>query len=410
MKMTRLFEFLCLICLTSYSYSVEIGRTASKINRISVANFFSSLSGEPCSELLTVKSQYKLEPVGLPDILKWGDNYTTSTIQSDSSRKMSCTVKSIASLITKASNQLHADNSNIKIEEPKKYIYKLFSNSLKFQDTTFSWRLVYTDSNGNRDTLKLTTELNTDENTPPKRCYDFGSGDYNSSQILNKSVKSTSKSKTATLYRILDFSGDTTTWLSSDCKIHGKYFKCSRQLYKDKLRSDECGPTLYRINSVTDAKITYKDINFGKNAMTDYIPVANIQEFNRDSVARLFSRLPSKPCSELIEFRSNYQLESIGLPDDFTWQNQFPKAVLSNDLTGTPNCSIKQRNAQKRPDPYKLYKSHIFEELPEKASVFNYQLFNKSVRAYQDTTISWKLIYRDQYGRGDTLNITTLFE
>ena len=30
--------------------------------------------------------------------------------------------------------------------------------------------------------------------------------------------------------------------------------------------------------------------------------------------------------------------------------------------------------------------------------------------SYKDTTINWKLVYKDQYGRGDTLDITTKFK
>ena len=73
-------------------------------------------------------------------------------------------------------------------------------------------------------------------------------------------------------------------------------------------------------------------------------------------------------------------------------------------------CTLEYRSASKRPDPYKQYRNVIFEELPEKARVYNYQLFNKSLQSYKDSTITWKLVYKDQYGRGDTLDITTKFE
>ena len=48
--------------------------------------------------------------------------------------------------------------------------------------------------------------------------------------------------------------------------------------------------------------------------------------------------------------------------------------------------------------------------LPEQKETFYSRLFNGSLQAYKDTTISWKLVYKDQYGRGDTLNIKTKFE
>ena len=36
-----------------------------------------------------------------------------------------------------------------------------------------------------------------------------------------------------------------------------------------------------------------------------------------------------------------------------------------------------------------------------------YYLFNIRSENLPDTTFTWKLIYKDQYGRGDTLKITT---
>ena len=51
-----------------------------------------------------------------------------------------------------------------------------------------------------------------------------------------------------------------------------------------------------------------------------------------------------------------------------------------------------------------------YSSLPEKAKVVNYELINTTIQSYKDTTISWKLVYKDQYGRGDTLDITTKFE
>lgn len=151
-------------------------------------------------------------------------------------------------------------------------------------------------------------------------------------------------------------------------------------------------------------------MNFGKEAITNYIPVANIPDFNRDSVAKVFSVLPSTSCSALLTFKSNYSIEPIGLPKDFEWQKNNPKAVVKEISKKKKMCTLEYRRASKRPDPYEEYHNIFFEELPEKARVYNYQLFNKSLQSYKDSTITWKLVYKDQYGRGDTLDITTKFE
>ncbi|MBQ3779088.1 MAG: hypothetical protein II835_13685, partial [Fibrobacter sp.] len=137
---------------------------------------------------------------------------------------------------------------------------------------------------------------------------------------------------------------------------------------------------------------------------------ANIPEFNRDSVVKLFSILPNTSCSALLTFKSNYSIEPIGLPKDFEWQKNFPKAIVKEISKKKKMCTLEYRRASKRPDPYEEYHNVIFEELPEKARVYNYQLFNKSLHSYKDSTITWKLVYKDQYGRGDTLDITTKFE
>ena len=361
-------------------------------DRNNVAHFFSYISGSPCSKLLTFHSNYKIEAIGLPDYFKWDedDRKKWMSISKDTTGQNVCESHSLRSPSIHPPLLRYIKSRHFLPEQEKNYEYQLLNTSILYKDTTFSWKLVYKDQYGRGDTLDITTKFEVNQNYTPTKCYD--------SAIERFSTKA------SLFYRILDFRGDTTIWHPSDCKIFGDRFSCVRRLSAPK--GEQCNNPYHKENS---SKATYKDLNFGKDAITNYIPVANIPEFNRDSVVKVFSVLPSTSCSALLTFKTNYSIEPIGLPKDFEWQKNFPKAVVKK-ISKKKTCTLEYRSASKRPDPYKQYRNVIFEELPEKARVYNYQLFNKSLQSYKDSTITWKLVYKDQYGRGDTLDITTKFE
>ena len=362
-------------------------------DRNNVAHFFSYISGSPCSKLLTFHSNYKIEAIGLPDYFKWDedDRKKWMSISKDTTGQNVCESHSLRSPSRHPPLLRYIKSRHFLPEQEKNYEYQLLNTSILYKDTTFSWKLVYKDQYGRGDTLDITTKFEVNQNYTPTKCYD--------SAIERFSTKA------SLFYRILDFRGDTTIWHPSDCKIFGDRFSCVRRLSAPK--GEQCNNPYHKENS---SKATYKDLNFGKDAVTNYIPVANIPEFNRDSVAKVFSVLPSTSCSALLTFKSNYSIEPIGLPKDFEWRRDFPKAVVKEISKKKKLCTLEYQSASKRPVPYKQYRDIIFEELPEKASVYNYQLFNKSLQSYKDSTIKWKLVYKDQYGRGDTLDITTKFE
>ena len=404
-------------------------------DRNNVAKLFSHLSGEPCTFLLTFRSNYKIEAIGLPDYFKWKtEDADKLYIRKNKAGQNTCiSLNDIVSKLptgrplyyptNKKFNQSRHDVDVRYLPEKKEiYKYQLLNYSLLYKDTTFSWKLVYKDQYGRGDTLDITTKFETSQNYTPIKCYD--------------SARKKSSTKNIPFYRILDFSGDTIIWHPSDCKIFGNRFSCIRRVSAPK--EEQCIYPYYNYANATFldnlfscvrkvsapretlcdypyqkkyyAKATYKDLNFGKDAITNYIPVANIPEFNRDSVAKLFSILPSTSCSALLTFKSNYSIEPIGLPKDFEWRRDFPKAIVKEISKKKKMCTLEYRRASKRPDPYEEYHNVIFEELPEKARIYSYQLFNKSLRSYKDSTITWKLVYKDQYGRGNTLDITTKFE
>ena len=390
-------------------------------DRKDVTKLFSYISGGPCSKLLTFRSNYKIEAIGLPDYFKWEKhkareciNKQDIFIKKNSAGQKTCIIKKcisstdISKLLesTKhirstnhiSSNRNYFNQSRHVVvdvrylpEKKEIYEYQLLNSSILYKDTTFSWKLVYKDQYGRGDTLDITTKFEASQNNTPTKCYE--------SAIERFSTKA------SLFYRILDFRGDTTIWHPSDCKIFGDRFSCVRRLSAPK--GEQCNNPYHKENS---SKASYKNLNFGKEAITNYIPVANIPEFNRDSVAKIFSVLPSTSCSALLTFKSNYSIEPIGLPKDFEWRRDFPKAVVKEISKKKKMCALEYRSVSSHPNPYKQYHNVIFEELPEKARIYNYQLFNKSLQSYKDSTITWKLVYKDQYGRGDTLDIATKFE
>ena len=376
-------------------------------DRNNVAKFFSYISGKPCSKLLTFRSNYKIEAIGLPDYFKWKTRDADEMyIRKDSTEENVCITsrqKIIRGKVRINPISIHPIrndyfNQSRQVVDirylPKEkviYEYQLLNTSILYKDTTFSWKLAYRDQYDRGDTLDITTKFEVTQNQTYTKCFDF---------TIERSL-----TKDTLFYRILDFKGDTTIWLPSDCKIFADHFSCIRR--ESVPKGKQCN---FPNNKDNSANTTYKNLNFGKEAITNYIPTAEIPEFNRDSVAKVFSVLPSTSCSALLTFKSNYSIEPIGLPKDFEWQKNFPKAVVKEISKKKKMCTLEYRRASKRPDPYEEYHNIIFEELPEKARIYSYQLFNKSLQSYKDSTIKWKLVYKDQYGRGDTLDITTKFE
>ena len=222
-----------------------------------------------------------------------------------------------------------------------------------------------------------------------------------------------------TLYRALNFNKDTTVWDTSDCKIGDSAFSCNHADRYDYAYGalEEFYDDYYEMFwGASHKKIiydtTYIDINFGKNALVHYTPIAEIPKLDRDAVAKALSKLSGKRCSQIFEFRSNYNLEVIGL-SGFSWKNRKDEilgydAYIDRNDSDQEMCSVQgSRDQYTMSSHYSLiYRKSLPEQLDDK----RLQFFNGTLKSFQDTTISWKLVYTDQYHRTDTLNITTKFE
>ena len=234
---------------------------------------------------------------------------------------------------------------------------------------------------------------------------------------LNDTILDHSTHVPFTLYRALNFNKDTTVWDTSDCKIGDSTFSCNHVdrydysygawdgFYDDELFGDSSHKKI-----IYDT--TYIDINFGKNALVHYTPVAKIPKLDRKAVAKALSKLSGEACSQIFEFRSNYYLEVIGLPG-FSWKDQDAMmfgydAYIDRDASGQKKCSVQGARVEYTENSH--YSIVYSRSLPEQLDDKRLQFFNGTLKSFQDTTISWKLVYTDQYHRADTLNITTKFE
>ena len=240
----------------------------------------------------------------------------------------------------------------------------------------------------------------------------------NSSRIQQSSYEHTAKSDT--FYRILTSSGDTVVWKARDCNVHSTFFSCARLREKADLTS--LHPWNLKLNIIKKNQVeifdtTYINLNFGEKPLSSYIPpTVKPNTFPLKNVAEFFSHLPAKHCYELLRFRSHYSLEPIGLPDFLTWTSDYPTSRIGPTKKSVqPPNGIRIDTENKciitpRKDAYREYRRYRFEQIPEKLQTYDYQIFNNSLKSNKNTTFTWKLVYKDQYGRGDTLNIKTIID
>ena len=224
-----------------------------------------------------------------------------------------------------------------------------------------------------------------------------------------------------TILRIKNYYGDISEWHESDCKIADSTFSCYKSecmgncptlgLLCTDSNGDDIACPEYK-DTIYDT--TYKNLNFGDEALLHYIPVANIPAFDKEAVKKALSNLSGIYCSQIFQIRSNYSIDAIGLPKSFSWKNRdsyewgIEAHVKSNKETNESKCEVREPLVLSNYDANADW--YISWSLPEKIRDYTYLLFNESMDSYKDTTITWKLVYKDQYGRGDTLDITTKFK
>ena len=272
--------------------------------------------------------------------------------------------------------------------------------------------------------------------------------------VLIKSNSNDSK-QVLEYYRIITIDGDTTIWRASNCKMNGKEFECDT---KDCPDGKFNGVILNRKHRPIDT-ITYDDtvitnLNFGWWRKTDYIPKPKYPEFNHSYYKKLFATVKKKACSIAETFGTPYELTAIGLPDSVIlykvnnkdkysnhmypiWKPYIPTSTLYTLSDWVPNKSTSKKTKEfkikKVPLQYRLTSCknldltvHVksfphytcicqsggpcrSQHLPAPPESHKYKLVITAIDL-PDTTINWKIVYKDRYGNSDTVNITTEFK
>lgn len=384
-----------------------------KFDRDYVTTFLSQLSGKSCSELLRFKSNYHIESIGLPDGFVWKNRNDVlfgyqAYANKNATNKDECSIEATHIEYLLPNSPMPSNSANKNFISDTEYVqtieYQFFNGSLRpYKDTTISWKLVYKDQYGNGDTLDITTKFDLNDNNNQLKYYD------SSDSIVHTPL---------TAYRIFKSNGDTAIWDAKDCNVHSTFFSCARLREKADLTFFFSGDLelnpVNKKNLVEIFDTTYINLNFGEKPLSSYIPpTEKPNTFPIKGVAEFFSHLPAKHCYELLRFRSHYSLEAIGLPDFLTWTNDYPTSRIGPTIkfvqtkNGTRIDTENKCIIEPRKDAYREYRRYRFEQIPEKLQTYDYQIFNNSLKSNKDTTFTWKLVYKDQYGQGDTLNIKT---
>ena len=198
---------------------------------------------------------------------------------------------------------------------------------------------------------------------------------------------------------------DTVTFaLDGDCTLKGLCYIGSTQLVC--YSKNDC-TRCYSASKYNPARITEKTlfINYGPNKITDAMPVYDIPALDSVAFRAAFAQLDYKTEDYLSgQIFSNYQLRAKGLLEGMSFKSS-PTIPRSSSSYWSPYSSSQvfyimnaciDRAASRYPFAY--------------VEDWKVNLYNAGTQALKnDTTITWTLIYTDQFGRRDSLAVTTKF-
>lgn len=133
-------------------------------------------------------------------------------------------------------------------------------------------------------------------------------------------------------------------------------------------------------------------INYGDSAQTNYIPSAQIPQIDKDSVKSWLDTLDTR-LKDFGQgtFQSPYSLTGKNLPDGIRLGVDIQTSIQLVHITTNP-CNI------------------TYTDYPPALQSIPSAIYNNLQEPFQnDTTITWMLIYEDQYGTKDSMEVTTVF-
>ena len=198
---------------------------------------------------------------------------------------------------------------------------------------------------------------------------------------------------------------DTVTFaLEGDCTLKGLCYIGSTQFVC--YSKNDCTKCLYA-STYYPPRITEKTlfINYGLNKITDAMPVYDIPALDSVAFRAAFAQLDYKTEDYLSgQIFSNYQLQAKGLPEGMSFKSS-PTIPQSSSSYWSPYSSSQVLYVMN------ACIDNVSSRYPY-ASVEDWKvnLYNAGNQTLKnDTTITWTLIYTDQFGRRDSLAVTTKF-
>ena len=198
---------------------------------------------------------------------------------------------------------------------------------------------------------------------------------------------------------------DTVTFaLDGDCTLKGLCYIGSTQFVC--YSKNDCTKCLYA-STYYPPRITEKTlfINYGPDKITDAMPVYDIPALDSVAFRAAFAQLDYKTEDYLSgQIFSNYQLQAKGLPEGMSFKSS-PTIPQSSSSYWSPYSSSQVLYVMN------ACIDNVGSRYPY-ASVEDWKvnLYNAGTQTLKnDTTITWTLVYTDQFGRQDSLAVTTKF-
>ena len=199
---------------------------------------------------------------------------------------------------------------------------------------------------------------------------------------------------------------DTVTFaLDGDCTLKGLcYIGSTRFVCYSKNDCTRClSASTYYPPRITEKTLF---INYGPNKITDAMPVYDIPALDSVAFRAAFAQLDYKTEDYLSgQIFSNYQLQAKGLPEGMSFKSS-PTIPQSSSSFSFPYSSAQV-----------LYVMNACIDDVHERYPFAYvssqkvNLYNAGTQTLKnDTTITWTLVYTDQFGRQDSLAVTTKFK
>ena len=192
--------------------------------------------------------------------------------------------------------------------------------------------------------------------------------------------------------------------VGGDCTLHGLcYIGTTHFVCYSKNDCRRCP----NANTYYSPKITDKTlfINYGPNKISEAMPVYKVAPINSAAIRSAFAQLNYKKEDYISsQIRSNYQLEAKGLPEGMSFKDspKIPQSSSSGEILLPFSSSTRIQYAMNACLDYSV-------RYPDASTmVRTVSLYNASTEPLKkDTTVTWTLVYTDQFGVSDSLSITT---